>query len=70
MNKLLIAALALGAFGFAQSAVSAPAASHAPGMIQTDDGLVQNARDRDWGLEGESRLSSRLGSQPTRLLGP
>ena len=47
MNKLLIAALALGAFGFAQSAVSAPTASHAPGMIQTDDGLVQNARDRD-----------------------
>ncbi|MGZ9409264.1 MAG: hypothetical protein ACXW3J_01395 [Methylocystis sp.] len=50
MNKLLIAALALGAFGFAQSAVSAPAASQAPGMIQTDGGLVQNARDRtgDW----------------------
>ncbi|MBG0797181.1 hypothetical protein IYX23_05700 [Methylocystis sp. L43] len=49
MNKLLIAALALGAVGFAQSAVSAPAASHAPGMIQTADGLVQKARDRDWG---------------------
>ncbi|MGB5084616.1 hypothetical protein HUN39_09885 [Methylocystis sp. FS] len=50
MNKLLIAALALGAFGFAQSAVSAPTASHAPGMVQTDDGFVQNARDRtgDW----------------------
>ncbi|WP_246695687.1 hypothetical protein [Methylocystis rosea] len=47
MNKLLIAALALGAFGFAQSAMSAPTASHAPGMIQTDAGLVQNARDRD-----------------------
>ena len=69
MNKLLIAALALGAFGFAQSAVSAPAASHASGMIQTDDGLVQNARDRD-GDWKEPRLSSRLGSQSTRLLGP
>ncbi len=49
MNKLLIAALALGAVGFAQSAVSAPVASQAPGMIQTDDGLVQKARDRDSG---------------------
>ena len=53
MNKLLIAALALGALGFAQTAVSAPAASHAPGMIQIDDGLVHKARDvdrdRDWG---------------------
>ncbi|CCJ05497.1 hypothetical protein [Methylocystis sp. SC2] len=48
MNKLLIAALALGAFGFAQSAVSAPAASHAPGLIQTDGGLVQKARDWNW----------------------
>ena len=61
MNKLLIAALALGAFGFAQSAVSAPAASQAPGMIRTDGGPRAERARSFRGLEGEPRLSSRLG---------
>jgi len=50
MNKLLIAALTLGALSFTQSAVSAPAASPSLNVAQSDGSLLQKIgdRDRDW----------------------
>lgn len=55
MNKLFIAALALGALSFTQSAVSAPTASPALNVAQSDGGLLQKIgdRDRDWKHRGD-----------------
>ncbi len=44
MNKLLIAALVLGAAGFVNSAMSAPAAAR---LTPDAQGIVQEADDRD-----------------------
>jgi hypothetical protein len=60
MNKLLIAALALGAIGFAQSAVSAPAVSPAR-LTQPDRGLMQKADDRDPDWRDERAYHNRQG---------
>ena len=56
MNKLLIAAFALGALGFAQTAVSAPATSPMLSIRQADDGLIQKACERRgfWGRDNRS----------------
>jgi hypothetical protein len=55
MNKLFIAALALGALSFTQSAVSAPAASPTLSVTQSDGDLLQQIgdRDQDWKHRGD-----------------
>ncbi|MGJ0504337.1 MAG: hypothetical protein ACR65X_11480 [Methylocystis sp.] len=55
MNKLFIAALALGALSFTQSAVSAPAASPTLSVTQSDCDLLQQIgdRDQDWKHRGD-----------------
>ena len=47
MNRLLIAALALGAAGFVSSAVSAPAAARLPGSEGIAQKVDDFARDRE-----------------------
>jgi len=55
MNKLFIAALALGALSFTQSAVSAPASSPTLSVTQSDGDLLQKIgdRDHDWKHRGD-----------------
>ncbi|TLG79246.1 hypothetical protein [Methylocystis sp. B8] len=50
MNKLLIAALALGAAGFVNSAISAPAIAR---LTPGDEALTQKADDRDRDLKDD-----------------
>ncbi len=53
MNRLLIAAFALGAFGFTQSEVSARPLSVVR-LMQVDDGVIQIAADdRDQDIKDE-----------------
>ena len=61
MNKLLIVALAVGAAGFVNSAVSAPAAVRlTPGF----ENIVQKVDDRDRDLK-DDRRSDWWGRAPT-----
>ncbi|MGJ0395891.1 MAG: hypothetical protein ACR65U_06680 [Methylocystis sp.] len=56
MNKLLIAALALGAVGFVTSAISAPALGR---LAPTAEGVVQKADDRR-----QNQTDERVNPQP------
>ncbi|MBI5013323.1 hypothetical protein [Methylocystis hirsuta] len=83
MNKLLIAALALGAAAFVTSAISAPAAAR---LTPGSDGLMQKADDRQqdqnadrgdlerqgdwWGRGGPSWRDSRPWSDDEWRRGP
>jgi hypothetical protein len=58
MNKLLIAALALGAASFVNSAVSAPAAAR---LTPDSEGIVQKADDRDRDLKDDRSDQDRRG---------
>ncbi|MBG0793592.1 hypothetical protein IYY11_09405 [Methylocystis sp. H62] len=62
MNRLSIAALALGAFGFAQSAV-ASAQFFPARLTQADHGLMQKADDRDQGLSNQGLSDQGLGGE-------
>ena len=57
MNKLLIAALALGAAGFVSSAISAPAAAR----LSSDSHLIQKADDRQQNQTDERADQQRQG---------
>lgn len=57
MNKLLIAALALGAAGFVSSAISAPAAAR----LSSDWRLIQKADDRQQNQTDERADQQRQG---------